>query len=145
MKTITISGTEYKIEFTVEASLYSDCTEKMFSLMSNLEDKEDVKTMITSVANIPQTALTLFYAGLMEHHGEDGDNTVKSIRDAKRLIKTYFAEGEEDESRNFYGLMAEMIDCMTEDGFFKRIGLDRATENQTETETATSKTNLTKK
>lgn len=129
MKVINIDGKEYTVEFTIEASLYNECTEKVTGLMYSIgeaQDKEDIKKMITSMSDIPQTTLTMFYAGLMEHHGEDGDGSVKTKKDAKRLIKKYFEEHKEDETGNFYGVMEMLIGVMGDDGFFKQIGLEQA-------------------
>lgn len=133
MKTIKIGEKEYKIEFTIEASLYNECTEKVAGLVyaiSEAEDKEDIKKMISSMSDIPQTTLTMFYAGLLEYHGEDGDKSVLSKTDAKKLIKQYFKEHEEDETGNFYGIMEILIEQMVNDGFFKQIGLEQIS-NQT--------------
>lgn len=128
MKTISIGGKDYTIEFTIEASLYNECTEKTVSLMSSMneaKDNESTKELITSMSDIPQTTLTMFYAGLLEHHGEDGDGTVTSKKDAKRLIKKYFEEHKEDETGNFYGVMEMLIDVMADDDFFSQIGLNQ--------------------
>ena len=80
-KMIAIGGKEYEIEFTVEASLYNECTEKVAGLMieiSEAQEKENIRSVISSMSDIPQTTLTMFYAGLLEHHGEDGDKSVLS-------------------------------------------------------------------
>lgn len=129
MKTIKIGEKEYKIEFTIEASLYNECTEKVAGLIfaiSEAEGKEDIKKMISSMSDIPQTTLTMFYAGLLEHHGEDGDKSVCSKSDAKKLIKQYIKEHSDDETGNFYGVMEMLIEQMMADGFFKQIGLEQA-------------------
>lgn len=137
MRLLKIGEKEYKIEFTVEASLYKECTEKVSSLMmdiTNASQKEDIKKVICSMSDIPQTTLIMFYAGLLEHHGEDGDGSVTSVNDAKKLIKQYFAEHSEDETGNFYGVMEILVEQMGEDGFFKQIGLEQLiqqTENTT--------------
>lgn len=134
MKVINIGGKDYTFEFTIEASLYNECTEKVVSLMSSMEDakdKESTKELISSMSNIPQTALTMFYAGLLEHHGEDGDGSVMDKKDAKALIKKYFAEHKDDETGNFYGVMSLMIDIMEDDDFFSQIGLNQLAEGQT--------------
>lgn len=128
MKVINIGRKDYTLEFTIEASLYNECTEKITGLMYSISDaqnKEDIKTMITSMSDIPQTTLTMFYAGLLEHHGEDGDGSVATKKDAKRLIKKYFEEHKEDETGNFYGVMELLIGVMGDDGFFKQIGLEQ--------------------
>lgn len=134
MKVINIGGKDYTFEFTIEASLYNECTEKVVSLMSSMEDakdKESTEKLINSMSNIPQTALTMFYAGLLEHHGEDGDGTITSKKDAKKLIKQYFSERKDDETGNFYGVMELMVEVMEDDDFFSQIGLNQLAEGQT--------------
>lgn len=128
MKTIKIGDKEYKFEFTIEASLFNECTEKTTTFMTNISEaqsKADIKQIISSISDIPQTTLTMFYAGLLEHHGEEGDGSVITKKDAKRLIKQYFVENKDTDNDNFYSLLELMIECMGDDGFFKRIGLEK--------------------
>lgn len=139
MKVITIGGIDYTFEFSIEASLYSECTEKVTGLMagagfSQSEDetktkeeneKNSIKNMLATMSDIPTVAMTMFYAGLIEHHGTLGDGRVKSIKDAKALVKTYLAEHKDDDKGNFYAIMQEMMECMADDDFFKLIGLDK--------------------
>lgn len=138
---IKIGGKDYTIEFTFEASLYGECTEKLASLQlgmsmaymqanvsstSEEEAKNNIKAaledVVKSMSDLPQTVLTLFYAGLMEHHGFDGDKSVTSKADAKALMKTYFAENKD---KDYYDLMNLLTEQMNEDDFFKKIGLDK--------------------
>lgn len=140
MKVINIGGKDYTFEFTIEASLYNECTEKVVSLMSSMEDakdKESTEKLINSMSNIPQTTLTMFYAGLLEHHGEEGDKTITSKKDAKKLIKQYFSEHKDDETGNFYGVMEIMVEVMEDDDFFSQIGLNQLAEGQTKKQTKT--------
>lgn len=133
MKLITIGGKEYKFEFSIEASLYNDVTEKVTSLMFALDeagDSDDIHKMLASLADVPRTALTMFYAGLLEHHSHE----IRSIDDAKKLVKEYFAE---DKEQNFYTLMQDMIECMHDDVFFKQIGLEQMMAVPTEKEVKT--------
>lgn len=139
MKVITIGGNDYTFEFSIEASLYSECTEKVTGLMaeagfSQSEDetktkeeneKNSIKNMLATMSDIPTVAMTMFYAGLIEHHGALGDGRVKNIKDAKALVKTYLAEHKDDDKGNFYAIMQEMMECMADDDFFKLIGLDK--------------------
>ena len=146
---LTIGGKEYRLEYTIEASLYDECTEKLISFMdkttssmkmnepadADLSEKEIevkakeqemmLKRSISGISNLPQTALTIFYAGLMEHHGIDGDKTVLSKKDAKEIVKQYFNDHAEDGTDNFYDLLLICIQQMSEDGFFKRVGLEK--------------------
>lgn len=146
MKTIKIGDKEYKFEFTIEASLLNECTEKLTTFMANIseaQNQSDIKQIVASISDIPQTALTMFYAGLLEHHGEDGDGSVTTKKDAKKLIKQYFAENKDTDNDNFYSLLELMIECMGDDGFFKRIGLEKmfakAEEQNSQTKEVTKK------
>ena len=131
MKIININGIDYKFEFTIEASLYNECTEKVVGLMTSIaegtESGKGLKDIISTISDIPKTSLTIFYAGLLEHHGPETitANPVHSVKDAKRLLKEYFAEHAEDGTGNFYDVLQIMIEVMAEDGFFKQIGLEQ--------------------
>ena len=132
MKVLNIGGKDYTFEFTMEASLYNECTEKVTNLLMSISEagkKEDVKAMIMSMSDIPQTTLTMFYAGLLEHHGEEGDGSIRDKKTAKVLMKKYFEEHKDDETGNFYGVMGLMIEVMTDDDFFKQIGLEQMVKN----------------
>ena len=134
MKTIEIGGKEYTLEYTIEASLYSEVTEKITSLMASIgeaQNKEDIKQVVTSISDIPQTTLTMLYAGLLEKHGtEVGDGKITSKADAKALIRQYFSEHTADEGGNFYSLMEMLIGVMADDDFFSRIGLAQMFETK---------------
>lgn len=133
MKIITIGGKDYKFEFSVEASLYNDVTVSVTSLLFALDEageKEDIRQMLASLADVPRTALTMFYAGLLENHSDE----IRSINDAKALIKKYFSE---DKEQNFHSVMTQMIECMTDDDFFERIGLTQMFAVPTEKEPKT--------
>lgn len=95
--------------------------------MGQAENEKDIEKLLDGVSNIPQTALTIFYAGLMEAHGThaDGDGRVPDIQTAKRLLAQYAKEHAEDDIGNFYGILEICIEQMGEDDFFKLVGLDR--------------------
>ena len=127
-KVLKIGGKDYKLEYTVEASLYDDCVSSVTSLMvgiSESEDKNDIKKLVKEISNIPKTTLIIFYAGLLEAHGPEGDGTVSDLKDAKSLIRTYLEEHKDDEDGNFYGIMTLCIEKMGEDNFFDLIGLNK--------------------
>lgn len=150
-KVLNIGSQEYKLEYTIEASLCEECTEKLIYFLGNTigstqvltdemtdEEKEKatttiIKNSISGISNLPQTALSIFYAGLLEHHGPSGDNTIRSKQDAKELVKTYFREHEEDGTDNFYDLLMICLEQMGEDGFFKRTGLEKMLAQNEET------------
>lgn len=135
-KVLNIGGQDYKLEYSIEASLYADCISSLTGLMTDIEtagNLNDIKKVLAGVSNIPQTTLTMFYAGLMEAHGNhpDGDGMVSDIQTAKRLIAQYIKEHTEDETGNFYGIMQMCIEQMGEDGFFKLTGLNPMMEAMT--------------
>lgn len=130
MLNLTIGGKEYKIEFTIEASLYNDVTEKVVNLMTGVmesAEKENIKSMISNMSDVPQTTLVMFYAGLLENHSDE----IGSIDDAKSLMKVLMKEN--SEYAYFYDIMQKLMDCMSDDGFFKQIGLEQMiADEQTE-------------
>ena len=128
MVVLNIDGKDYTLEYTIEASLHKNCVEKVYNFVMNAtggSGKDAISDAISAMSDIPRTALTVFYAGLLEHHGEDGDNTVPTKKEAKQLIKQYFEDKKDTDEADFYAIMALMIEVMEEDGFFKRTGLEK--------------------
>lgn len=127
-KIIPIDGKDYKLEFTIEASLCRECIEKISGLMVDLSKSDDIKQMLSGVSDIPYTALICFYAGLLEHHGSqpDGDGTVPDINAAKRLAVKLLRD-ENSDIDNWYDLFTTCIDQMGEDGFFDLVGMTNLT------------------
>ena len=152
-RTITIDKKDYKFEYTIEAALYKDGIDRLIEFIGGtfgaqsgkeiadqLEDKEDrekvmekmIENLKNEITNLPNTALTCFYMGFLEHHGPEGDSSISSMRDAKRLIGRFFEEQPEDGVKDFASLLAMCIDQMSEDGFFKTIGLEKVLGQNTE-------------
>lgn len=131
-KQINIAGEEFKLEYKFEASLHSECVESVIKLMGGLStgDGSSVANIAHHIGNLPITAMHVFYAGLLEHHGQEGDRRVTTLKDAKILMVKYFKEHADDESGNFYGLLDICMDQMGEDGFFKLIGLESLTQSE---------------
>lgn len=133
-KVLKIGDKDYRLEYSIEASLYADCVENVSSVLGSafltddkeLSKKERIKEMFSGIANIPKTALTVFYAGLMEAHGNEGDGTVPDISTAKELVRQYIIEHADDDTGNFLGILNMCFEQMGEDGFFKLIGLESA-------------------
>ena len=137
MKKITINKKEYTLEFTIEASLYDDCTRSVMDMFvkggmiqgaaedNNAEDA--LENLIDTISNLPQKALTLFYAGLLEHHGPEGDGSIQGMTDAKKLLATYLKESE----KSFRDVLGDMMQLMADDHFFELIGLDKMTDELT--------------
>lgn len=121
MKILEIGGKNYTFKFSVDASLYSECTEKVANLFVGLGEVGNVSKLIKNMSNIPQQTLIMFYAGLLECHNDE----IRSEKDAKDLLKQYLIEHKDEDSATFYDVMNEMLECMADDGFFKLIGLEK--------------------
>ena len=144
-KILTIDGKDYKLEYNVEAALYKNGIDRLIEflggtfgaqegkeIVNGLPEKEKVETMQklilnlkNEMTNLPNTALELFYMGLLEHHGPDGDGSILTMKDAKHLVSKLFAEQPEDGICDFATLLSMCTDQMGEDGFFKRTGLEK--------------------
>ena len=125
-KVLTIGGEDYKLEFSIEASLYHECIEKITSLMLSIDSGQtanDIKQMLSGICDVPNTSVTCFYAGLLEHHGtEEGDGRIPNFATAKKLAAKLLRD-EDSEVDNWYDLLTLCIEQMREDGFFDLIGL----------------------
>ena len=125
-KVLTIDGEDYKLEFSIEASLYHECIEKITGIMFDIDAGQttnDIKMLLSGVSDIPNTAVVCFYAGLLEHHGlDEGDKRVPNVSTAKRLAVKLLRDEDSDVS-NWYDLFSLCVDQMGEDGFFDLIGL----------------------
>lgn len=124
-KTLTINGTDYKLEYSIEASLYRDCIDKVSGMLFNVvsgQASKEMQPIISAMSDIPTTAITVFYAGLLEHHGVDGDNSVPNIGVAKKLAVSILRDND-NEVKNWYDLLVICMDQMGEDGFFDLVGL----------------------
>ena len=129
MKKITINKKEYTLEYTIEASLYNDCSMAVMDtfvksgMVQEAAEENNVndtmQNLLETIADMPSKALTLFYAGLLEHHGPEGDGRVQGIADAKKLLAEYLKE----KKKSFRDVFTEMIDLMAKDNFFDLIGL----------------------
>lgn len=136
MKTLKIGDKEYVLEFAFDAAQNKDCVNRIFKMVSGGylgkqgitgdmgESKSDVaNAMVNGVAEmyaeIPETVIAAFYAGLMEN------NAVSGKVEAKKLLKQYFKENPDDESATFMGMYNLIRECMEDDGFFKLTGLDK--------------------
>lgn len=127
MLNFVVGGKEYKIEYSIEASLYKDFTEKMIDIIDKFsEQKElvDKKKFIETVLDIPSTTITMLYAGLLENYE---DITVKEV---KGIVKEYLKEPSETQ-RDFFTLMSMLIEEMASEGFFGLIGLGNVTVQKT--------------
>lgn len=136
-KTITIGGKDYKLEYSIEASLYGDCVASVVSLLAGIgraAEKDDIVKQIHEISNVPQVAWTIFYAGLLEAHGTHpgGDGAVPDKEAAKGLMVQYIKEHQGEEGENFYDVLTMCMNQMGEDGFFKLTGMDSIIGQSTE-------------
>lgn len=139
MKTITINGNDYVLEFSFAAAEYSPVVEEMFEMLTmapvfknvnqnTLEtenDNEMLKAIIAGqiemTGKIPTIAMDAFYAGLREHHSDI------SKSEARTLLKEYITETDKD----FQDVYEELSLCMENDGFFKLTGIQKKVESMT--------------
>ena len=136
MLELKIGSKTYKVEYSVEAALYGNCTEKVAEFFTNgatAQGKDAIKSFISTIADLPKLALEMFYAGLMEHHGENGDRTVLSVDDARALLTKLIKDNKGEELGNFYGIIGVLMGQMADDGFFDMIGLTQITANLNQT------------
>ena len=122
---IKIDGEDYKLEFSVEASLYSDCVQKITNIMVDVysgREDADIKQILAGFSDIPSTAVTCFFAGLLEHHGAEADGRVPNFKTAKGLAVKLIRD-DESGINNWYDLFTLCVEQMGEDGFFDLIGL----------------------
>ena len=131
---LKIGSKIYNVEYNIEASLCNECIEKTIEFLlpiGSAENRDAIKGFVSTLSSIPDTTITLLYAGLLAHHGEDGDGTVTSKADAKKLIKEYISENKDNEKGNYHYLIGAFIEQMENDGFFKLIGLEAMMKNMT--------------
>ncbi len=162
-KVLQIDGKDWKIEYSIEASLYGECTEKLIEFIQTIAGGTDelpkdataeqvaaakkkfIKEKISGICDIANTTLTMFYAGLLEHHGQEGDKSIMSKKDAKQLIRKYFSEHAEDGAGNFYDLLQILMGQMEEDGFFKMTGVEKIFSEMEKAAKASEKKSANKK
>lgn len=139
---ITVNNKKYTIEYTFEAAHNKKCVDACWNqftgagMMKNaalneLEDSETANKVMTLdniigfMSDIPETVITLLYAGLLEHHGPDSDDPVINTgRDARNLYKQFCKENPDSEWASDMEMFSAIKVQMEEDGFFKRIGLE---------------------
>lgn len=133
MLVIEIGKKEYTIEFSIEASLCDECVSKLTNFLFAGTGRNDnaniIEAVLSTMTDMPSVALSLFYAGLLENHGKDGDGLVKTKADAKKLMKQYFIEHKEDGEGTYYSLFQLLLGQMGADGFFDLIGLNQMIES----------------
>lgn len=130
MKTITVDGKEYKLEFDFAAAEVGELVQKMFEMKSGLyiarsaQAGNNVGVAILDgtgemLATVPRICILAIYAGCLEH------NPV-SMDEAKTLLKKYMKQ----EKKSFKDVYNEIIyPCMEDDGFFMTSGIDKTVDS----------------
>lgn len=126
MKTISVNGNEYILEFTFAAAEHKDLVNRMFKIMTmsyvaedmkDLDDDVTVKNMLDGVArqaaDIPETCKIAFFAGLLEHNPKTEQEMIKIMRGYMKENKLSYKK-----------LFDEIKGWMEEDGFFDLSGLN---------------------
>ena len=139
MKKIMIDGKEYTIEFTIEATLYDTGIEEVLNQMIGLgvieeeankantvEERLNVlRAYVRESSTFARDAVSMFFAGLVEHHGINGDGSITTKQDAMALMKKYLNETAD---LDMYTVYTEMIEEIAKDNFFKKIGYEKMFE-----------------
>lgn len=130
MKRITIGNKEYTLEYTIEASLYDECTMSIMDMFVKAgfseayaqggDAKSAMAEILNTMASLPRKVVTLFYAGLLEHHGPEGDGSVPSKDEAKKILVSYLKE----QKKSYNDVYQELMNIITDDNFFDLIGLN---------------------
>lgn len=126
-KILKIGDKDYKLEYGIEASLYNDCIKSVMNTLVAIGGgtNRNISEMISGMSDIPRTAIIVFYAGLIQYHGDhpDGDGSVPDLATAKKLVVQYISEHKDDERGNFFGIFDMCLGQMEEDGFFELTGM----------------------
>lgn len=114
MKTITVKGNEYKLEFGFDAAEHKNTVQKMFKVKSGAYMVEEgisvdgtptasgiINGTASMVGDIPGIVKSAFYAGLLEHHDMPEE-------DAHELLKDYMRENK----LTFRDVFMELTECM---------------------------------
>lgn len=149
---IKVNNKEYKIEYTFEAAHNKKCVDTCWNqftgagmmrnaALNELEDSDATNKVMTLdsiigfMSDIPETVITLLYAGLLEYHGPDSDDPVINTgRDARNLYKQFCKENPDSELASDMEMFNAIKVQMEEDGFFKRIGLESFMEQMRQAE-----------
>ena len=142
MLELTQGGRNWKLEYTFEAAHYRKCVEMAWEYFSGAmalkkaaaadgkstaEQQMGVMDgIIDSMAAVPDMVLLFVYAGLIEHHGEE----IRTEADARTWYKHYCQENPE---LTDVEMLEQIRQAMEDDGFFKRLGLDKMMESMNQT------------
>lgn len=123
MKALQIGDEIKKIEYSFEASLDKEFTRLLTDLLFDVVKTKNVAELTDSIVTTPDTVLTMFHAGLLEHHGENGDKTASTREDAKKLLKAYLTDKTGEEQHTYYSMMSILLGQVAEDKFLDLLGV----------------------
>lgn len=129
MKVFNIEGKEYTLRWGMRASMDKNLVNRMFKIMTgsyiasslNSENDSPMAAFLSGtadmVADIPETVLIAFHAGLQQYHKMDNEQSFE-------LLEKYM----EETNANFNTMFEEIKLAMEEDGFFDQSGLTKMIE-----------------
>lgn len=119
---LTIGGKKYTFVYSVAATLDDDLLETVTNMVKvTQEEGEDASLAIAG--KLPILTKALFYGGLLQLHGEFGDGSVKSHKDADRLLFQYMTENEGKKEASLINIFNSLYTQMGDDNFLSRIGM----------------------
>lgn len=129
MRTIKINGKTYNIKFSYRAAKYESCVESAFAMLSgatimgSVSDSETpkysdfIKGTCKQIGTIPNLCDKFFYAGLLDDR--ENEFRPKTEEEAGDLLIDYM----EENNKNYDEICNSLMDCMKEDGFFEKSGI----------------------
>ena len=138
-KILTINEQDYTFEFAGEAIFCAECVTELTGFLANVsqaENERDIRKLLGGFSRIPKLSLTLFYTGLIEHHGTGrrGDKRVPDMETAKELLLDYINQHKDDEYGSMVGVINMCIQQMEEEGYLKAIGINKVFGGQEQEE-----------
>lgn len=139
MRTIKINGKPFNIKFSYRAARYEKCVETAFavlsgaSIMGEMGDKAEpkysdfIKGTCKQIALMPQMCDTFFYAGLLDD--KENEFRPKTEEEAGELLIDYL---EENPEKGYADIYDSMLECMKEDGFFVKSGIQKRLDEMSE-------------
>ena len=126
---LNIGGKKYTIVYTIAATMCDDLLETITGLIGATGNNPDER-LVTVAGRLPALTKSLLYGGLLQMHGEFGDNTVRSKKDAEKLLFQYMTENEGKREGKLAYIFDALYTQMGEDNFLSRIGLTDDQEDQ---------------
>ena len=119
---LTIGGKKYTFVYSVAATLDDDLLETVTNMVKVTQEEEGDSSLAIA-GKLPVLTKALFYGGLLQFHGEFGDGSVKSRKDADRLLFQYMTENEGKKEASLINIFNALYEQMGDDNFLSRIGM----------------------